>query len=199
MRAIVVMLIVVPAMLPLGCGGRVDGGPGAPKGPPYVDSGPAPGPCPPPSNALFTGACETLPELSCATEVPVEDCNGVIISYVACSCAGGAWACDDSLSPYCPDAEPIDAAPAPDFDAEPSSPCPPPSEVHAGMGCDTHLLQCPGDPTPCGGDIYYDALQCQYDPAGVERWVVVAATICDVDASFLDAPLLRRGCARLTR
>jgi hypothetical protein len=43
--------------------------------------------------------------------------------------------------------------------------------------CNSPGVQCPGDPTTCDGNVFYDSMQCT--AAGNDwRWTVLAETVC---------------------
>jgi hypothetical protein len=111
-------------------------------------------------------------------DVPVPDCSSgpPPLTKAVCQCSGGAWAC------------PIPAIECP---PPPTQPCPDPSGVYAGGACNT-IGTCSGNPTYCGGELYYDALDCQSG-----QWVTIAATACDIfeDASIFDASYVDAGTA----
>ncbi len=117
--------------------------------------------CPAQADVTPGGECGVDPTLSCNSNVPITDCSGAVVGYLACSCLSSAWNCAMSL-PVCPE----DAGPG----------CPPPDSTYAGQACAYYATTCGGDPQTCGGATLYDALQCS---AGV--WTVAAATTCDVD------------------
>jgi hypothetical protein len=138
--------------------------------PPVPVSGGCVGPevCPPPSSITPGGGCAVPSSMSCASDIPVLECDGVTVAgYEQCSCVSGQWLCGPVGTPAC--------------DVDASAQCPDPSTVFAGDGCTSPGATCSGDPQTCGSTTLYDAVQCN---GGV--WRVVASTICDVD-SGLDA------------
>ncbi len=150
MRAIVAMLTILSAVLQVGCGGRIDGGPPTPRGSCGVSAG-------------------------CAESVDSGPAR------IACDAGYPACAADGSF----------EAGPPPD-DGYPPPGCPAPDQAISGGPCAEAGLDCPGDPNLCDGTVFYDALQCEYAAGGALHWVVSAATVCDVDASF-DAPFYDAG------
>jgi len=123
---------------------------------------PPPAACPDPSTLLPGSACAVPEGQSCvSTDVPVPHCeNGPFSTGKAeCQCIGGAWSC------------PVSPIPCP---PPPPTSCPDPSYVYSGQSCSASGT-CSGNPTYCGGALFYDALQCV---SGV--WVTVAATACDI-------------------
>jgi hypothetical protein len=122
---------------------------------------PAPPPaCPLPAQVQANDLCTPYPGLSCLSDIPIVGCDGQPMGYVSCTCPNGSWSCE-TPTPLCP----VDAGG-----------CPPPDSTFAGQGCAYYAGTCGGDPQICGGQVLYDALQCN---AGV--WTVVAQTACDVD------------------
>jgi hypothetical protein len=106
--------------------------------------------------AVLPGAsCSTPPALKCQTTAVKTTCQDV---YIACTCAAGAWSCDDP----CPDAS--------------GGSCPPPGKVNVGIACMAPGLVCPGNPEPCGQETFFDVFQCLSG-----SWTRTVATACDVD------------------
>lgn len=131
---------------------------------------PPPPSCPAPASITSGGTCTTDPGLNCTSTIPIyDDCTGAFDGYLPCNCSDGTWLCFIS-EPACVDASP------------PPSSCPAPSSVEQGLPCAGSPSQCPGNPTDCGGAIFYDAFECQ-DGA----WNDVAHTDCAVEAGVLDA------------
>jgi hypothetical protein len=66
----------------------------------------------------------------------------------------------------------------------PSNGCPDPSSVYAGETCSSAPgLSCSGNPSPCGGAIFYDALACVSG-----SWVSVATTVCEIGGDIDAGP-----------
>jgi hypothetical protein len=47
----------------------------------------------------------------------------------------------------------------------------------ANAPCSSPQLACPGDPTTCDGNVFYDSMQCTWD-GSAWSWSVLAETIC---------------------
>jgi hypothetical protein len=76
----------------------------------------------------------------------------------------GQWACKPA-PPLCPG----DASSGPET-------CPDPAKLVDGTPCTMAGLACKGNPTSCGGGLFYDALQCDGT-----KFVTLAATVCGID------------------
>jgi hypothetical protein len=63
---------------------------------------PSPSKCPPPSEVVPGGSCQTF--LACDSDQPVLDCQGKSIGTVGCTCIGGHWSGCYPLPPPCADA-----------------------------------------------------------------------------------------------
>jgi hypothetical protein len=121
-----------------------------------------PVPCPDPSTLYPGSPCYGPEGQQCvSTEVPAPSCGGEPPPPVegVCTCTTGGWSCPTTALP-CPS----------------QPPCPDPSSVYAGVGCSADGQTCPGNPQPCGMEVFYDAFQCE------GSWVSVAATACDIGA-----------------
>jgi hypothetical protein len=116
--------------------------------------------CPSPSSVQEGDACD-VSGMSCASDDPIVDCNGDITGYYSCNCAGGSWQC-----PF-----------PPVMSCDAGGPCPQPTDVVMDTACPTDGQQCPGNPQNCGGQVLYDAFQCEQG-----LWQDVAVTYCDLDA-----------------
>jgi hypothetical protein len=125
--------------------------------------------CPPAGTPLQNNSpCNVEPNLDCQSPIFDACDNTTVIGYFGCSCQGGLWSCQPYSRPGC-----IDAGP-------PS--CPDPTQVLAGTPCMSLGQQCPGDPKDCGGQTFYEPMECQG-----HVWVSLATTICDIDEGFIDA------------
>ncbi len=129
------------------------------------DDGGPPSSCPDPY-AIAGGA-------SCAS--PGQQCEGAVIYYgcgdtpsstmEACTCTSSGWSCPPIAEPPCI--------------APPPTACPSPYNVYSYGYCNAQPGQvCPGNPQNCGGEIYYDALECE------GNWVPVATTQCSLYPSY---------------
>jgi len=117
--------------------------------------------CPSPSAVQEGFSCDVASGTSCQTDEPIVDCDGNTTGYLSCVCSGGTWAC-----PF-PPVQSCDAG----------GPCPKPVDVVMDTACPTDGQQCPGNPQECGGQVLYDAFQCEQG-----LWEDVAVTVCDLDA-----------------
>ena len=198
-----VLIAPVAAMSVVGCGGRteafgpspsedaapsdarpaIDSGPASDSGPPEVDASadcPAPGnvnagapfgircppppTCPPLAMVHAGGSCSVSPTMMCPSATPVYGCTGAVLGYLPCQCPQGQWACQQATPLACVDASP------------PPSTCPDAGTLMEGALCSDNGLSCRGNPTPCGGTVFYDALQCDGS-----KFVTVAMTVCGID------------------
>jgi hypothetical protein len=137
-----------------------------PPGPPCVATG-----CPAAASIEAGAACTTSPGQSCPSEIPqYDDCTGAFLGDLGCNCQGGTWQCASS-QPACV----VDASPPPS--------CPDPSSIVQGLPCSDAPDECPGNPQMCGGQVFYDAFECEGG-----TWYDVATTDCaTVDAGPIDA------------
>lgn len=116
--------------------------------------------CPVPSSVQPGASCSTSSEgLSCQSDIGVSSCGGPT-TYLQCTCYAGAWSCPKQKVPACP--------------------CPPADSTFSGAACSPYGASCPGDPTQCGGNTFYDDLQCQNG-----TWTIVASTACDIDGGAI--------------
>lgn len=127
-------------------------------------TGPCPSPpptgCPDPSTVFPGKGCDgTINQACVSTNVPTYGCDGGLIPNMAeCVCAGNAWQCKGGGTSPC---------------AEPPPPtCPDPASIFPGAECNGDGLVCRGNPQDCGGQTFYDVLQC----AG--SWTPLATTNC---------------------
>jgi hypothetical protein len=120
------------------------------------------GACPSPSAVEEGFACDVSSGTSCVTDDPIVDCDGDVTGYISCECSGGSWACPFPPVMNCQDA---------------GGPCPKPNDVVQDTACSSDGQQCPGNPQVCGGQVLYDAFECEQG-----LWQDVAVTDCDIDA-----------------
>jgi hypothetical protein len=118
--------------------------------------------CPSPSAVQEGFACDLVSGTSCVTDDPIVDCDGDVTGYISCACSGGTWACPFTPVMNCQDA---------------GGPCPKPNDVVQDTACSSDGQQCPGNPQVCGGQVLYDAFECEQG-----LWQDVAVTDCDIDA-----------------
>lgn len=134
---------------------------------------------------------------SCQSSIAIEGCYGQIEGFVSCECLNSQWACEGPSPPPCFDGG-DDGPFGDDADADDgtaTNQCPPRDVQLALSPCFSPGQICPGDPTDCDGERFYDALQCIND-----QWTPVATTVCPegpdggieeagaADAIFLDGP-----------
>jgi hypothetical protein len=125
--------------------------------------------CPNPGQVFPGGTCGPIGEGCPSTNVPQMNCNGVGSDLIiaSCTCTAQGWSCPQ-ITPDC----------------LPPPQCPDPAGVRSGGDCTPNGgLTCPGNPQYCGGDIYYDALQCN------GYWFPIATTVCnvgDADGGFFE-------------
>ncbi len=140
------------------------------------------GPCESPPSAGCPDPTTIFPQMSCdgtinqtcvSTNVPTYGCDGGLIPYMAtCACKGNAWVCSGGGATPC--------------SSPPPSMCPDPESIAAYAECAEEQLLCPGNPTDCDGQIFYDALRCTGG-----SWNPVATTTCQdggAGGSVLDSP-----------
>jgi hypothetical protein len=118
--------------------------------------------CPAPSAVQEGFTCDVSSGTSCVTDDPIVDCEGDVTGYLSCVCTGGTWACPFPPVQTCEDA---------------GGPCPKPNDIVQDTACSSDGQQCPGNPQVCGGQVLYDAFECEQG-----LWQDVAVTDCDVDA-----------------
>lgn len=133
---------------------------------------PAPAACPDPSQVSPGGPCANPAGQVCnSTDFPVANCGGSEPppALASCQCLQGTWSCELPVTDPCI--------------SPPAQTCPDPNSVAAGGYCNVSGQDCPGNPTYCDGQVYYDALVC----AGTS-WLTVATTDCDlsVDGGTFD-------------
>jgi hypothetical protein len=118
--------------------------------------------CPVPSSVVPGGACGPIGESCTSTNVAQMNCNGngPPTTNASCTCTSQGWSCAQATPACVPPAQ-----------------CPDPAGVRSYGYCTAPGLTCPGNPQYCGGDIYYDAVQC--DPYN-RYWVPIATTVCEV-------------------
>jgi hypothetical protein len=134
--------------------------------------------CPAPEMLIPGAKCDGSITQSCVTlNLPMDDCDGGAVSTKAvCTCGpAGSWICPPIATVTC-------TGPA-------MAPCPDPNSIVAGEPCKGDTLLCPGNPTNCDGQTFYDGFECE------GFWVGVSTTSCSdnsdagfvVDASVQDA------------
>jgi hypothetical protein len=126
---------------------------------------PPPTACPDPSQVFPNGPCAGAEGQVCnSTDFPVSNCGGEPPPPVlaSCQCLEGSWQCELPAIPAC-------SPPAP-----PPS-CPDPNSVEDGVYCSEVGQACPGNPSYCNGQVYYDALTCV-----ANYWLTKATTQCDI-------------------
>jgi hypothetical protein len=125
------------------------------------DSGPTQGPCPGPFT-ISNGVSCASPGQVCEAAITTYGCGDNPISTMqACTCTMFGWSCPPISEPPC--VQP------------PPTACPSPYSVYSYGYCYNQQGQvCPGNPQNCGGEIYYDALECEGD------WEPVATTTCAI-------------------
>ena len=124
---------------------------------------PAPAACPDPSQVYPEDPCANPSGQVCnSTDFPVANCGGSEAPPASCQCLQGTWSCELPVIGPC-------------ISPPPAQTCPDPGAVASGGSCNVSGLDCPGNPTDCGGQVYYDALVC----AGTS-WVTVATTDCNL-------------------
>jgi len=124
--------------------------------------------CPAPSDTqAFFGAssCDLPDTTQCPVEFPGTPCADGQPSTEEgdCACDQGHWMCETVA--YCP---------AP-------TTCPAPGAVQQGVQCASPGQQCPGNPQPCDGAVFYDAFQCEGG-----SWNDVAVTECEEEGGVSD-------------
>jgi hypothetical protein len=123
--------------------------------------------CPVASAVLPGGACGPIGQTCTSTNVAQMNCNGgAPITSAPCTCTASRWSCVQE-EPAC----------------LPPTKCPAPDSVRSYASCYQTGLTCAGNPQYCGGDTYYDALQCN------GYWVPVATTTCDLPGPAYDGGL----------
>ena len=130
---------------------------------PDVEICPTPVACPDPRTLYPGSVCNVPIGQSCYSQaIPPPSCGGggdpPPPMGGTCTCQPNGWLCP-TMPTTCP-------APAS---------CPDPYSVYPYAYCNSYGQTCPGNPTNCGGQIYYDALQCMGN-----GWVSVATTSCEI-------------------
>ncbi len=118
--------------------------------------------CPDPSTIYPGTSCSVSIGQTCySTDIPSYGCGGSMPppSSGTCTCTPNGWSCPQGPVPPC-------IAP---------QPCPDPYTVYPNTYCNSEGLTCSGNPSGCGGQVYYDALLCKGG-----SWLDVAPTYCDI-------------------
>jgi hypothetical protein len=135
--------------------------PPPPPPPPDLDASA----CPSAASIVEQAACNVDSQLSCPSDQGVYDCYGTLLGDESCSCLAGQWFCRGFSVPAC-----VDAAPPPGPE------CPDAGSIEQGDPCSAPSQECPGNPQPCDGVVFYDAFECDNG-----QWRDVATTHCADD------------------
>ena len=138
-----------------------------------------------PRSLRFLGSLAVAAAVACGGRI-----EGTHSSSVACvpSSIGAGASCADAEAED--GTRPDGNGGGEDADAEELS-CPAPPQVVAGAPCGAaHRDEvCPGSPSPCGDQVYYDVLACRQDPGSATwRWSPIAQTVCAVDSGSVETP-----------
>ena len=127
--------------------------------------------CPDPSGVYPGTTCSVAIGQACySTDIPSYTCGGGSMpppTSGTCTCTPNGWSCPQAAVPAC-------VAPS----------CPDPYTLYPNTGCMPEAMTCPGNPTLCGNEVYYDALLCKGG-----SWYDIAPTSCDLfdyDGGFED-------------
>jgi hypothetical protein len=129
--------------------------------------------CPVPGDVRPGVGCNVQDTNTCVSVTRYYDCYGNTVDVLSCNCIAYRWTC-----PQPPLTCGGDASPG----------CPPAPDVLGGVPCSMPGLRCPGNPTQCAGQLYYDAFWCENDPppSSSGTWVDVTPGLCAADAGAGD-------------